>query len=126
MWHVEALANAQAASRLVLLGSSSVVNGIDSEILATRLGQNKNLTIHNLGLTGFLAYELPTMKRVVFTPNTRTVIFLYNGFSFGNEFYPDAVEIRWDTAEMLRIATSDQLNLSDWSLYASAFGREHM
>ena len=127
MWHVETLAKTTNDDRMAILGSSSVVNGVDGTEVDKILQANSvDMAVQNLGLTGLTAGELPNLAEYVFTPSTRQVVFLYNGFSFGNEFNPSAAEIRWDTSEMLRIAPPSLHDFDLLSIYASAFIREHM
>jgi len=90
-------------SRVLLLGSSSVVNGVDLGLVAERW-RERGLALGpvNFGLTGFTAYELPFLRELLLTPQTAAVVFLYNPFSFGDRFHPQAVGTRWDSGEALR------------------------
>lgn len=125
LWHVETLA-ASSQPRVVFIGNSAVVNGIDPAIVSNALTA-RGLTAQNLGMTGLFAYELPLLARSILTPNTRAVFFFYNTFSFADDFHPDAVDVRWDILEALRLAplrSSEELlsylNRAGLQLFASA------
>jgi hypothetical protein len=110
LWHVEALARSEAP-RVVYAGSSSVVNGID-EVIATSTMRGAGLPYdaRNFGMTGVMGYELPSLAPYLLARGTVAVVYLYNGFSFGDELHPDAIETRWDTAEMVRLLPPDPLD----------------
>jgi hypothetical protein len=103
LWHLEALARSDV-DRVAVVGSSSVVNGIDERALRRQLrDQGYPLQPQTLGVTAFLAYELPLLKRLILTPRTRRVVYLYNLYSFADQVHPEAVDSRWDLPEMLRL-----------------------
>lgn len=103
LWHLEALARTDV-DRVAIVGSSSVVNGIDEQALRRQLGAGGYpLQPQTLGVTAFLAYELPLLKRLILTPRTKQVVYLYNLFSFADQVHPEAVDSRWDLPEMLRL-----------------------
>lgn len=103
LWHLEALAR-RDVDRVAVLGSSSVMNGIDQAALAAQLARaGHELEPQALGLTALLGYELPLLKSVILTRRTRRVVYLYNLWSFAAEFHPDAINVRWDLGEVLRL-----------------------
>ena len=103
LWHLEALART-AVDRVAIVGSSSVVNGIDERALRQQFrDKGYPLQPQTLGVTAFLAYELPLLKRLILTPRTKRVVYLYNLFSFADQVHPEAVDSRWDLPEMLRL-----------------------
>lgn len=123
MWRLEHLARA-GGPRIAVVGSSSVVNGVDPALLSRRMGGV--LPVHNLGMTGMLAYELLFLESRLLTPETRTVIYLYNGFSFANGFHPDAVDVRWDLAWALRLRKPDLGDPHEWLTYADRWASQHL
>lgn len=103
LWHLEAMARS-TTPRIVFAGSSSVVNGIDESVATSALhASGIPLAARNFGMTGVLGYELPSLSSYLLADGTRAVVYLYNAFSFGDEFHPDAIDTRWDTAEMIRL-----------------------
>ena len=98
------------APKVVFLGSSSVVNGIDVERLQPALARTGGgLRAVNYGLAGLMAYELPMLKRYVLKPDVRTVVYLYNTFSFPDELHLQGPRARWDTLEFVKVASPAQL-----------------
>ncbi len=103
LWHLEALART-GVDRVAIVGSSSVVNGIDERTLRQQFRDlGYPLQPQTLGVTAFLAYELPLLKRLILTSRTKRVVYLYNLFSFADQVHPEAVDSRWDLPEMLRL-----------------------
>jgi hypothetical protein len=70
MLHIEANARLnRAAPKLVFVGTSSIVNGLNVEVIETawrRIGFPGKPV--NYSLTGLMAYELPFLKKQLFTP----------------------------------------------------------
>jgi hypothetical protein len=123
VWHLHAASRVPASGgRVVFTGSSSVVNGIDTAILDERW-RDAGLSYEaaDLGATGLLAYELPILKRVLLGRDVRTVVYLYNTFSFAANVHPQAVATRWDTDEMLGLFDGDALDPDTWYLFARGF-----
>ena len=103
LWHLEALART-GVDRVAIVGSSSVVNGIDERALRQQLrDKGYPQQPQTLGVTALLAYELPLLKQLILTPRTKRVVYLYNLFSFADQVHPEAVDSRWDLPEMLRL-----------------------
>lgn len=115
LWHVQSLA-LRNEPRIAVVGSSSVANGVDPEIVRKNMGQGA-VAVENLGMTGLLAYELPLLSGLILTPATKAVVYLYNGFSFADRFHPDAVDIRWDAAEALRLKPLSDLEAREVARY---------
>jgi hypothetical protein len=124
--HIEATSRRDFGRRkLVLIGSSSVVNGVDCEILARSLGEHAiNLEPVNYGMTGMLAGELPFFNRVAFGKDVAAVVYLYNVFSFADVLHPEAPAIRWNTVEALRLMTIEELRRTGWVALRGAI-QEH-
>jgi hypothetical protein len=103
LWHLEALAR-RDVDRVAIVGSSSVVNGIDEAEIVAQLAQaGYPLQPQNLGLMVLLGYELPLLKQLLLTPRTKRIVYLYNLSSFSAEFHPEAIHSRWDLGEALRL-----------------------
>lgn len=91
--------------RIIFVGSSSVVNGLDVNLIKQIFrANNLGLNPFNYGLTGFMAYELPFMKNMFLDHKVDVVVFLYNTFSFTGFYHPQAINIRWDANEYRGIA----------------------
>jgi hypothetical protein len=103
LWHLEALAR-RDVDRVAIVGSSSVVNGIDEAEIVAQLAQaGYPLQPQYLGLMVLLGYELPLLKQLLLTPRTKRIVYLYNLSSFSAEFHPEAIHSRWDLREALRL-----------------------
>ena len=110
MTHVESqYLHAEADSKLnriegkvVFMGSSSVVNGIDKNIiqLVWREIGYQGVPV-NYGQTGFMAYEMPFMKNMALTPDVKATVFLYNTFCFSDIVHPQAASVRFNAYEFL-------------------------
>lgn len=89
-------------NRVIFIGSSSVVNGIDVNIIKQILHKN-NLDLYpiNYGLTGLNAYELPLLKNYIITDKIKVIVYLYNTFSFSDNIYDQAVIDRYNTSEFI-------------------------
>lgn len=101
MLHIEAESRLnESSSKVIFIGSSSVVNGLDPEVVNT-VWDDKGYSGQalNYGQTGLMAYELPFLKEYLFPPRTEAVVFLYNAFSFSDIMHPQAASIRFDTLE---------------------------
>jgi hypothetical protein len=132
--HVEAqLFNLEVAARNVrdrarivpIVGSSSVVNGVDVDLVNKSDDRGRYRAV-NFGLTGLTAYELPLLHRYLLPEGRETVVLAYNPWMFGNSIHPQAVVKRWSTVEAVKIfrlmeLVDDDLNayftgaLSEWS-----------
>ena len=110
-FHILALAKKFKKERKVIfIGSSAVVNGIDEQVIRkTWETDAPELLPLNYGMTSLLAYEVPMMRRYLFSGDTVAIVYLYNSFSFSNHTHPQAAYTRWNTLEFLRI-----LPLENW------------
>jgi hypothetical protein len=115
MLHIEADARLNGAvPKVVFLGTSSVVNGIDVGVIEAvwrKMGFPKRPV--NYGLTGLMAYELPFLKEQIIRPENEAIVFLYNTFCFSDIIHPQAASTRFDSYEFFhgsvwRKATFDQ------------------
>jgi hypothetical protein len=92
-------------NRVIFLGSSSVVNGLDMKIFQRNfVEQGTPFYPLNYGLTSFRAMELPFLKEYFLSDEIDIIVYLYNTFSFGNTLDLTRVHIRWDGAEYKLIA----------------------
>lgn len=99
-----------APDRVLVVGSSAVVNGVDAARITQRwkaVGVPARLV--NFGVTGLMSYELPMIARHLLANRPRAVVFLYNTFSFGDQIHRDAVGTRWNSGEALRSFSLDAL-----------------
>ena len=103
MLHIEADARLnQAMPKVVFVGTSSVVNGIDVELIETvwlETGFDRKPV--NYGLTGLMAYELPFLKDQLITTEVEAIVFIYNTFCFSDIIHPQAASTRFDTYEFI-------------------------
>jgi hypothetical protein len=128
LWGMDAALRTQSASRRVLLvGSSSVVNGVDADTInGVWRADGVPLEAINVGQTGLIAYELPLLKRYLLNAGVDTVVFLYNTFSFGNRLLGSVVGARWDTGEMYRLQPLDPTDPEAWRRYATGALSENL
>jgi len=105
MMRIEKMATEKSQyGKVIFVGSSSVVNGIDVNIVDDVLkSSGLNEMSRNYGATGLSAYELPLLKRYLLRPDVRLIVFLYNTFSFGDHFHEQAYLTRWDTFEFIKL-----------------------
>lgn len=116
-----------AERRVAVIGSSSVVNGVDAEVVnAVWGGGTAKRKFVNLGQTGFVAYELALLKNFTLDQSLDTVVFLYNSFSFADRLLGTVVGARWNTAEMWRLEPPAWNASEDWKRYATGFVNEHL
>lgn len=102
MLGLELLTKQKGCQQLLLVGSSSVVNGVDTdEVQKGLVDLNLQYCAHNVGLTGFLASELPHLQKYLLNDQTEVVVYLYNTFSFADSYHPDGVKSRWHSLEYL-------------------------
>jgi hypothetical protein len=103
---VEHLTTLPGGSKCLFVGSSSVVNGVDSSILSN-IWQRRGVGLVpvNCGVTSFLASELPFFRRYTTRPDIAGVVYMYNTFSFAEGLHPEGTRIAWDTLELLHYAT---------------------
>jgi hypothetical protein len=101
--HIETLARQPTPRRLLILaGSSSVVNDIDTSQLARKLAEhNVPMDVRNYGMTGFMAYELPILRDLWFDRKDTVLVYLYNSFSFGDSFHPQGIALRSRTGPIV-------------------------
>jgi hypothetical protein len=112
MLHVETLARTDLGPKVAIVGSSSVVNGVDVALIE-ELWKESGLAVRplNYGMTSLLASELPFFRRELLPEDVRAVVVLYNTFAFSDVMNPDAHRTRWSTIEFLRIARGERLTL---------------
>jgi hypothetical protein len=122
MLHIEADARLNHATpKVIFIGTSSVVNGIDVNLIKAMWHENGFArTPVNYGLTGLMAYELPFLKKHLMTPEVEAIVFLYNTFCFSDVIHPQAASIRFNTYEFIRNsvwrkASPDQFFKGIWS-----------
>jgi len=100
--HISRDANSSHEKKVLIVGSSSVVNAIDENHMTDYFKLNgAGYSSKNYGLTGLLAYELPLLKKMLLTKDVCAVVYLYNHFSFGDELHPQATSTRWNTCEVV-------------------------
>lgn len=101
MLHLHALERKRdVKNRIVFVGSSSVVNGIDTKIIQKKFSENEfHFYPMNYGLTAFRALELPFLKKQFLADEIDIIVYLYNTFSFGSILDLDKVNTRWDSSE---------------------------
>lgn len=87
--------------KVVLTGSSAVINGIDGQLLSQLILSKEGMPVVNYGMTGLLGYELLMLKDDLAGTHTRKLVFGYNTFSFANHVHPDAISYRWNTGDAL-------------------------
>lgn len=121
------LRRAAPVPRVAVIGSSSVVNGVDAEAVNEiwRSGGPRREFV-NLGQTGFVAYELALLKEFTLHDSIDTLVFLYNSFSFADQLLGTVVGVRWNTQEMWRLQPPDWRSAKDWKRYATGFMNEHL
>lgn len=92
------------APRVAFIGSSSVVNGIDVDVIESIWrAEGMKTEVVNAGMTGLVAYELPLLKHLFGHESLSCAVYLYNRFSFGDRFLGTVIGARWNTVEMARI-----------------------
>ena len=106
---VEQMSEQPTAPKVVFIGSSSVVNGVDVGIIANVWGRaGLRLAPMNYGVTGCVASELPLMRRYLLRADVKAVVYLYNTFSFCQALRPPSTRSVWNTREFLRFARVDE------------------
>lgn len=100
--HISHDATLRQGKKILIVGSSSVVNAIDEQgITEYWKTHGVDYISRNYGLTGMLAYELPLLKNQLLTEDVFAVVYLYNHFSFGDILHPQAASTRWNTGEAI-------------------------
>lgn len=94
------LDEAKAAATIPIIGSSSVVNGVDVDLLNAP-DSGHGYAFDNFGLIALCAYELPMLEGLFIPQGRRKAVFLYNPWMFGDSVHPQAVTRRWKTSEAL-------------------------
>ena len=92
--------------KFIFVGSSSVINGVDVKQMQKNF-QDDTLVM-NYAVTALTACEIPMMKKYFLDNKVKTMVYLYNTFSFPDEPYENASQVRWDTFEFFKIATPSQ------------------
>lgn len=120
--HMEAARNRHAGvPRVVVVGSSSVANGIDETLMRARLASaGLNYEVLSYGLTGMEAYELPLLRHYLLDDESiALVVYAYNYYSFTDDPYDLALSVRLDAAEYFRTCGLRDLRLKDLDPLAS-------
>lgn len=113
--------------RVSVIGSSSVVNGVDADIVNARWSESaQRRRFVNLGQTGLVAYELALLKNFTLDQSLDTIVFLYNSFSFADLLLGTVVGARWNTVEMWLLEPPRWYSSEDWKRYATGFVNEHL
>ncbi|MCM8787137.1 MAG: hypothetical protein NC935_03690 [Candidatus Omnitrophica bacterium] len=101
---------------IIFIGSSSVLSGIDENIVRNIFNIKKIDKIPlNFGLLGMSAIELPFHKDCFLNKNVHLVVYLYNTFSFPRylsispEQANEIKAIRWNTFEFFRALYKNDL-----------------
>ena len=103
-------------SRIIFVGSSSVVNGVDvKRIDKIFSGESLDYRLLNYGAVGLYAYELPLLKKFLLDQRNVWIVYLYNTFSFGNTFHPTAIRVRWNTLEGYRLLQNKSIGMEEIS-----------
>jgi hypothetical protein len=89
-------------STVALVGSSSLVNGVDESIANSGLAET-GYRVANLGMTALLAYELPMLKDYFLPRGRRFVVLAYNPWMFSDTVHEPLLAERWNTGEALRL-----------------------
>jgi hypothetical protein len=119
------LREADHNSLVAIIGSSAVVNGVDTDLInAVWRDRGLAFTAVNLGQTGLVAYELALLKRFTLAPKVKVVVFLYNSFSFADQLLATVVGVRWSTDEMLRLRPMDPWSPDNWRRYTTGIVNE--
>lgn len=103
--HLEARRRAPVAPPVVAIaGSSAVLGGVDTVLLGDTWARHGSaIAAANYGLTAFSAHDLPLIKRDLLAPGVRMVVYLYNTFAFSNRYHTDAIGVRFDAVEFVRL-----------------------
>lgn len=128
MWHLEAIAEKhQYTPRVLIVGSSSVVNGIDENAMQQQWeGKDVHSLPFNYGVTGLMAYELLMLKPLLLAEDVTTIVYPYSSFAFSNELHPDAISIRWNSAEALRLGLLDWREPRSWDRFLIGTTNEYL
>src|SRR5438046_8761406 len=113
--HIESRSrNDTGKPRVLIVGSSSVFNGVDEHLINAMLAAaGANFEVVNCGLTGMHAYELPMLRQWLLRSNVAGIVYLYNYYSFSDDLYDMALPMRWNTLEFARLNGIYDLRLSE-------------
>ena len=117
LWHIRSQNRRWPVEQLVpVIGSSTVVNGFD-ESEANSDSNPSSPQLVNFGMTGLLAYELKLLAKDFIPPGRRTVIYVYDVWSFP-DFVLETVAIRrWSSKEAMQFLSPRDLRLADCPEY---------
>jgi hypothetical protein len=118
LFHLDALNHDDPARTIAVIGSSSVVNGIDEGLLDRALAPHDAIG-RRFGLNGLSAYELPLLKEYFVPRGRRAVVFAYNPWMFHAGLTRDVVARRWSTREALGLLRPSDVNVSDVPAFVS-------
>ncbi|MBI5739141.1 MAG: hypothetical protein HZA16_00335 [Nitrospirae bacterium] len=126
IYHIEKLfREPDSQARIIFVGSSSVVNGVDVGRIGNILSaESIDYRPLNYGAIGLYAYELPLLKKYLLDQRNEWVVYLYNTFSFGDTFHPQAIRIRWNTSEALRLANHSRIGAAEITHFSSGIFSE--
>jgi hypothetical protein len=92
-----------AKNKILFIGTSTVVNGIDVDILSGD-PKNRDFCFLNLGQTGLMASEVYLLKNDYFYDSKSIIVHLYDSFNFGDRYQPKAADSRWNTLNYFKIS----------------------
>jgi hypothetical protein len=119
LFHLHVLNRTTDVARIVpVIGSSSVVNGVDADRVNARLAE-RSAVVANFGITGLAAYELPFLREYYVPSGRRAVVLLYNPWMFPRDVYPSALRRRWHTGEALALFGTGDWHTEHLPRYAS-------
>lgn len=105
--------------RIALIGSSSVTNGIDEELINAKLKDSKiNTLVSNIGITGLMATELPMLSNILLSNGYQGIVYLYNSFSFSDELQR-YVLTRGDLSKFAKFAGPQYWLRDEFDVFAS-------
>lgn len=98
------LALPTAHNRVVLVGSSAVIAGLDEQrINQIWRAQNEPYEALKAGMTGFAAYELPMLKTLLLDRSVDAVVVFLNHYSLGDSVWDNSAHLRWSSTEYLQL-----------------------
>ncbi len=124
VFHLQALKlKPDTRNRIVFLGNSSVIQGIDTEIIRDIFSRKAfPLNPYNYGLVGLSALDLPMLKQYVLDDKIQTVVYIYNTFSFGQKKPSDKSTTRWNVLHWNTYEFLNMVGLDSIFLYRDKLG----
>ena len=113
------LRNKAEKSKVIFIGSSSVVAAIDAARI-NKIWEDIGVKTKAIkaGMTGLFAYELPLVKEYYLRPDVSCIVYMYNSWSMSDILHDRFPFSRWNTSEFFRYIGIGHPTVKEYEYYA--------